>query len=94
MPPDFHERQDWWGVTAAFVIWGAHFMAMWAFSVIFPAQSTARWIALPLTLAAWASLAWLWRRRRPTGNDAPILRLAIAVSAGAIAFGVLPAVIG
>lgn len=92
MPPDFHERQDWWTVTAAFVIWSVHFMAVWSASVIFPAQPPGRWIALPLTLMAWTALAWLWRRR--AGDSAMIPRLAITIAAGAVLFDTLPALIG
>lgn len=93
MTQDFRNRLDWRTLALAFTIWTAHFMAVWSVSIIFPAQAIARWIAVALTLAAFAALFAVWKRAR----DAQHSRwtdLAVAIAAGAVAFDTLPALIG
>lgn len=88
----FDNEQDWFTVTASMAVWAAHFMLLWAASVVFPSQAAGRWIALALTLLAGAALAWLWlRASRPPLQSAAGLGLAIA--AAGVAFDFAPAVL-
>lgn len=92
MDDRFTETTDWPGAGWALAVWAAHFSALWGASSVFPAQSAARWLALAATLAAYGALALLWRRRA-TGRRS-VIALAVGLSAAAIAFGALPALVG
>jgi len=89
----FSNDHDWFTVTAALVVWAAHFMLVWAASVVFPGQPLGRWIAFALTLLAGVALGWLWMRAsRPSLFSAAGLGLGIA--AAGVAFDVAPALVG
>lgn len=93
MDQRFTNRHDWWTLAAAFVVWSAHFTALWGASSIFPAQTAARSIALVVTLAAIGALGWLWfRARKPPVQSVPGLGLAIATTA--TFFSAVPPLIG
>ncbi|MFD1786166.1 hypothetical protein ACFSC3_01140 [Sphingomonas floccifaciens] len=97
MPGPYSETTDWQGTAWAFAIWAAHFSLLWGASSVFPDQPPARWIALAGTLVAIGGLAILWRVRiRAKGDprDSRILTLATGVSALAVLFGALPALVG
>lgn len=93
MSGSFSETNDWPGAAWAFAIWAAHFSALWTASSVFPGSPIARWIALAATLAAGVALLLLWRKRR-TGGHGSVLLASIALSAFAILFGAIPALIG
>ena len=89
----FTNKQDWFTATAALAVWAAHFMLLWAASVIFPGQLAARWIAAVLTLVAGVALGWLWvRARRPSLLS--VAGLGLGLGAAGVAFGFVPALIG
>jgi drug/metabolite transporter (DMT)-like permease len=93
MEKGFSNGQDWWTTTAAMAVWAAHFTLLWVASVVFPGHPAARWLALAFTLAAVASLAWLWHRAgRPRLKSTPGLGLAIAI--GGTLFNAVPALVG
>lgn len=92
MDDRFTETTDWPGAGWALAVWAAHFSALWGASSVFPAEAAARWLALAATLAAFGALAVLWRRR--SRGRTSIVALAIGLSAAAIAFGAMPALIG
>lgn len=89
----FKESTDWQGAGWAFSVWAAHFSALWGASSAFPADPAARWIALIATVLALAALAVVWRRRKAIGGGF-VLPLALGLSAVAILFGALPALVG
>lgn len=93
MAGTFKENTDWQGAGWAFSVWVAHFSALWGASSAFPADPTARWIALIVTVLALAALALVWRRRKAIGGGL-VLPLALGLSAVAILFGALPALVG
>lgn len=93
METRFSEPIDWKAVAAAFAIWAAHFSLLWAGSSVFPADQAARWIALAGTIAALGALAVLMVRCARTSSAAVPL-LACGLSATAVLFGALPALIG
>ena len=93
MPSDFHTRHDWRTLIMALVIWSAHFTAGWTISIIFPGQPAARWIALALSVLAFAALYLLWSRKaRPPVRS--VAGLGIAISAVGVAFDTMPAIVG
>lgn len=93
MDRNFSEPIDWVAVFLAFAVWGAHFSVLWAASSVLPGDRAAQGIALGATMAAFAALAWLWRRRAHRGHQA-MPRLAHGLAGVAILFGALPAIIG
>lgn len=93
MAGTFKENTDWQGAGWAFSVWAAHFSALWGASSAFPADPAARWIALAATVLALAALGLVWRIRSVKGGGF-ILPLALGLSAVAILFGALPALVG
>lgn len=89
----FKESTDWKGAGWAFSVWAVHFSALWGASSAFPADPAARWIALVATVLALAALAVVLRRRG-ANRDGVVLPLALGLSAVAILFGALPALVG
>jgi hypothetical protein len=93
MDDRFSEPVDWKATVAAPVIWAAHFTVLWGASSVFPGTSAARWIALGATLLALATLVWLWTS--VAGHvTRKIPRASVGLSAAAILFGAMPAVVG
>lgn len=93
MPFDFHTRHDWRTLAVALAIWSGHFMVAWLISIIFPGQPIARWLALALSVLAFAALYLLWSRRsRPSVQS--VAGLGIALSTAGVAFDTMPAIIG
>jgi len=93
MERGFSNRHDWRTLAAAMAVWTAQFTILWVASIVFPGQALARWIALPCTLLAAGTLAWLYlRARRPALLTTPGLGLAIA-AAGTL-FNALPPLVG
>ena len=93
----FKETTDWQGAGWAFAVWAAHFSVLWGGSSAFPADPAARWIALIATMLAFAALALVWRVRgagRKGEGAGAVLPLALGLSAVAILFGALPALVG
>lgn len=93
MSGDFHTRHDWITVGLAFSVWFVHFMIVWSISIALPGMALGRWLVLPVTLAAFAALWWLWRSRE-TANIGAVSTLAILIATGAIVFSGLPPLIG
>lgn len=90
---EFRNDIDWLTPVLALALWAAHFSLLWAASSIFPDQAVARWIAVALTVAAFALLWWLWvRSGRVSVTSIP--GLGIALAGAGMAFGVLPAIVG
>ncbi len=96
MDRNFSEPTDWVAVSLAFAVWGAHFSVLWAASSVLPGDRAAQGIALGATMAAFAALVWLWRRRahRAHRGHRAMPRLAYELAGVAILFGALPAIIG
>lgn len=97
MPGPYSETTDWPGAAWPFAIWAVHFSVLWGASSIFPDHAAARWIALVATVAAVGALASLWRVRVPRQQgvrEGRIFTLAAGVTALAILFGALPALVG
>lgn len=93
MTQEYRNRHDWFTLGAAMLVWFAHFNLLWAASIIFPGEPAARWIALVLTLAAYAALGLLWlRAKRPRPTSAGGLGLAVA--AVGVGYDLAPAIIG
>ena len=93
MAGDFHTRQDWITLALAFSVWFAHFMIVWSISIAFPGMAAGRWLALPVTLAAFGGLWWLWRRRQDKALTS-VSSLSVLIATAAIAFSTLPPLIG
>ena len=90
---EFRNDIDWLTPVLALALWAAHFSLLWAASSIFPDQAVARWIAVVLTVAAFALLWWLWvRGGRASVTSIP--GLGIVLAGAGVAFGVLPAIVG
>lgn len=93
MSDRFSEQVDWIGAAFALAVWLAHFTLLWGASIVFPDQAAARWIALGVTIAALAGLAWLWFARRiALAPSVPALGVAMATLA--ILFGAVPPIVG
>ena len=92
MSARFDNRMDWIALLGAFAVWLAHFMLLWTVSSIFPGQRIVLWIALALTIAAFATLAWLWHRRASRGFHS-FGGIAIAVAALGVGFDFLPSLL-
>lgn len=93
MKTDYSEPVDWKAVTLAFVVWAAHFSILWGANSIFPDAPISRWIALAVTLAALAALAWIVIMG-VRGGPRTVPRLAGMVAGLSVLFGALPALIG
>ena len=78
MAGDFHTRQDWITLALAFSVWFAHFMIVWSISIAFPGMAAGRWLALPVTLAAFGGLSLL---------KAAMLGVALALMTGCCSIG-------
>jgi len=92
MRDELNLHSNWKIMVLAFLVWAAHFMIAYGAELIMPGNPAVRWIALGAALAACALLAQGWRR---VGSDgSPVVRLALAIAALAIAFQTLPALIG
>lgn len=89
----YSEPLDWTSVGLALVVWAAHFSVLWGASSVFPGLAAARWIALVATIVAAVALGWLWRSRAGRGPRS-VPQASIGLSAAAIAFGAMPALIG
>lgn len=85
------QNQTWRTVLLAFAIWAAHFLVVYAASLIFPGQIAALWIALATSIAALAALAWLWWRARALTT---LDMLAIGLAALFVVYDTLPALFG
>ena len=89
MPSEYTVKHDWLTPMLAFSIWAAHFTLLWSASIVFPGQPAARWIALVLTVLAFAGL-WLVRRRRNVPSFRTVEGLGIAIATVAVAFTAMP----
>ncbi len=93
MSSEFQTRHDWLTLATALAIWSGHFIVAWLVSIIFPGQPIARWIALALSILAFAALYLLWSRRsRPPLRS--VAGLGIALSTAGVAFDTMPALVG
>jgi hypothetical protein len=86
------QNRTWLTVLLAFVIWSAHFIAVYAAGLIFPGEMVVLWIALAACVAALAALVWLWVR--PAGVRTPLGMLAIVLSGLFVVYDTLPALLG
>ena len=93
MPHDYSNRLDLLTPFLSLSVWAAHFTALWSVSSIFPEQALARWLAVALTIAAFAALYGI-ARSRPVRTVFSIPGLGLALSGVAAAFTALPALIG
>jgi hypothetical protein len=93
MEDDYRNRHDWFTLTAALVLWTAHFGLLWAASSIFPGQTLARWLALVLTVASYSVLGWIWlRAKRP--SLASVAGFGVLLAAVGMGLDALPALVG
>jgi O-antigen ligase len=83
------QNRTWRTVLLAFVIWAAHFVAVYAAGLIFPDQPIVLWIALAACLAALGALALLWLR----GIRTTLGTLAIVLSGLFVIYDTLPALL-
>lgn len=79
-------------IALAFILWTGHFIIAYGAEQIGPGSMPARWIPPLAALACFAILALGWRRLGPHGSN--VVRLGLAMSAMAIAFQTLPAIVG
>ncbi|PIW55386.1 MAG: hypothetical protein COW16_06080 [Sphingomonadales bacterium CG12_big_fil_rev_8_21_14_0_65_65_10] len=90
---DYRNDIDWLTPTLALCVWAAHFLLLWAASIVFPDQPVARWIAAILTLPALGAMWWLCRRGDVT-SWVSIPGLGITIAVVGILFSLLPAIVG
>lgn len=83
------QNHTWRTVLIAFVIWSAHFIAVYGAGLIFPGEKVVLWIALAACLVALGALVWLWRRHMRTALGA----LAIVLSGLFVVYDTLPALL-
>ena len=93
MPNDYNNRLKLLTPILALTVWAAHFLLLWCASSIFPEQVLARWLAAAFTLIALVALYGIMRWQAVT-TVFSIPGLGLALSAVAIVFTALPALIG
>lgn len=93
MAGEFTNRHDWLGIAAALSVWAAHFTLLWGASIVFPGKPIAQWIAVVLTVLAFAAL-WLIRQRSGVRSVRSVEGLGIGIATVAVAYTFIPALIG
>jgi len=93
MPNDYNNRLKLLTPILALTVWAAHFLLLWCASSIFPEQVLARWLAAAFTLIALVALYGIMRWQAVT-TVFSIPGLGLALSAVAIVFTAMPALIG
>jgi len=93
MAHDYSNRLKLLTPVLALSVWAAHFLLLWSVSSVWPEQALARWLAVALTIVAVAALYGIMRWRAVT-TVFSIPGLGLALSAFAVVFTAMPALIG
>lgn len=92
MSDELNQRPNWQILVLAFILWAAHFLIAYGAGLIIPGSGAVGWIALIAAFGGWAALGLCWMRLGHGGGN--VVRLAIGISALAISFQTLPALMG